>query len=236
MDAKGIQHSNHREKEDIFWDAYKDRLGISEFQHMVFDLAAWFTDNPDLSSLEEPFSHEEIDMVISNLPTDKTPGPDGFNTDFIKKCWHIVKFSFYELCQALHSGDVCLQRINGSYITLIPKVDGPVIASDFRPISLLNISVKIITKLLANRLQLVIQSLVHKNQYGFIKSRTIQDCLAWPFEYLHLCHHSMKEIDILKLDFEKVFDKIEHQSVLSIMQHKGFCSKWLEWMTMIFTS
>jgi hypothetical protein len=81
---------------------------------------------------------------------------------------------------------ICLQSINGSYITLIPKKDDAMRVSDYRPISLLNTSVKIITKILANRLQMVLPSLIHKNQYGFIKHRTIQDCLAWALEYLHV--------------------------------------------------
>jgi hypothetical protein len=49
---------------------------------------------------------------------------------------------------------------------------------DYRPISLLNTSIKVMTKLLANRLQNAMPKLVHKNQYGFLKGRTIQDCLA----------------------------------------------------------
>jgi hypothetical protein len=108
--------------------------------------------------------------------------------------------------------------------------------SDYRPISLLNNSIKIITKVLANRLQLVLPTLIHKNQYGFVKQRTIQDCLGWSLEYLHLCHQSRRKIVILKLDFEKAFDKVEHQVMLQIMKAKGFPPKWIQWMQLIFKS
>lgn len=154
---------------------------------------------------------------------------------FLKKCWPIIKTDFYNLCNAFHSADVCIRSINGSFITLIPKVDGPVRINDYRPISLLNSSVKIITKILANRLQPLITELIHANQYGFIKARSIQDCLAWSFEYLHLCHVSKKELVILKLDFEKAFDKIEHKAMIEIIK-KGFGNKWIGWMNMIFGS
>jgi retron-type reverse transcriptase len=69
--------------------------------------------------------------------------------------------------------------------------------------------------------------LVHQNQYGFIKSRIIQDCLAWSFEYLHMCHKSRIELVILKLDFEKAFDKIEHEVILDVMRRKGFPDRWM---------
>jgi hypothetical protein len=70
----------------------------------------------------------------------------------------------------------------------------------------------------------------------WIRSRTIQDCLARSFEYLHICHKSKTELIILKLDFEKAFDKIEHQAMLQIMEYKGFDNIWLGWMRSIFAS
>jgi retron-type reverse transcriptase len=75
------------------------------------------------------------------------------------------------------------------------------------------------------RMQSIITKLIHPNQYGFIKGRSIQDCLAWAFQFLLLCHHSKKEVVNLKLDFENAFDKIEHQVILEVMKHKGFNEK-----------
>ena len=51
--------------------------------------------------------------------------------------------------------------------------------------------------------------------------------LSLSLKYLHLCHQSKKEVLILKFDFVKAFDKIEHQTMLQIMHHKGFGSAWL---------
>jgi hypothetical protein len=50
------------------------------------------------------------------------------------------------------------------------------------------------------------------------------------------CHKSGKELIILKLDFEKAFDRIEHQTMLQIMKFKGFSQKWLHWMSSVFSS
>ena len=149
-------------------------------------------------------------------------------------CWPIISADFYALCEAFQTGEFCLQSINGSYITHLPKVDYPCRIGDYRPISLLNCSMKLLTKLLVNRLQKVITNLIYKNQYGFIKSMTTQDCLAWTLEYLHLCHQSKKEIIILKLDFEKAFDRMEHAAMLELMRRNGFCTTWIRWMTSIF--
>ena len=123
---------------------------------MLLNLDALLSSHHNLSSFEEPFTAEEIDHVVASLPSDKSAGPDGFNTNFIKNYCPIIKQDFYNLCHAFHYRNICLQSLNGSYITLVPKLDGPTKVNDFRPISLLNISMKIITKLLGNRLQKVI--------------------------------------------------------------------------------
>jgi hypothetical protein len=177
-----------------------------------------------------------MDDVIKAMPVDRAPGPDGFNGQFLKKCWSIVQNDFYRLAQDFWEGKLNLQNINGSYITLVPKKAVPEEVNDYRPISLTNVCLKFLTKLAANRLQEKILDCIHKNQYGFLRNRSIQDCLAWSFEYLYLCHASKKPIIILKLDFAKAFDTIEHEAILQIMRHKGFNGKWLQWTSSVLST
>jgi len=145
---------------------------------MLFDLPSLIQSHNSLIALEERFTTAEIDDIVKHWPNDKSPGPNGFSNEFIKKWWNHIKGDFYDLCWAFQENNICLQSVNSSLITLVPKIQSPTCLSDFRRISLLNGSLKLITKLLANRLQKVIIPLIHKNQYGFIKNRTIQDCIA----------------------------------------------------------
>lgn len=203
---------------------------------MLFDLASIITPVEGLENIAATILPAEVDSVVKHMPNDKAPGPDGFNGLFLKKCWNIVKNDFYLLCTGFSLSLVNLESINKSFITLVPKKNSPETVNDFRPISLMNISLKVITKVLAERLQSVILQVVHQNQYGFIRSRTIQDCLAWSYEYIHQCQQSKREIIILKLDFEKAFDTVEHSAIIQVMRHLGFPERWLTWVHAILST
>ncbi|XP_066391692.1 uncharacterized protein [Miscanthus floridulus] len=191
-----ITVTNHNDKDKILWNEFRQRLGVTEFSGFTMQPENLITTSSQLQHLEEHFTLEEIDSVIRALPNNKSPGPDGFNNEFIKAAWPIIKQDFYDLCHSFYSDDVCLGSINSSYITLIPKVDNPKYVGDFRPISLLNTSVKLLTKILANTLQSSVIPLIHRNQYGFIRTRTIKT--AW---YGHLNIYISATILRKKLSF-----------------------------------
>ena len=226
----GREITEHNEKAALLFSAYKDRLGKSREINFPLDLQQLIQPVDGLQHLSSPFSEKEIDEVIKYLPTDKAPGPDGFNGKFIKHCWHIIKRDFYALCKDFSECKVSLENINDSLITLIPKISAPLTPNDFRPISLLNSCLKVITKILANRFQSSITRMIHKNQYGFIRNRSIQDCLAWSFEYLHQCQQSGRPLIILKIDFSKAFDMMEHEAIIKILKLKGCDEIWLKWV------
>jgi hypothetical protein len=94
----------------------------------------------------------------------------------------------------------------------------------------------LLTKLLANRLQSKILDLVHANQYGFLQTRNIQDCVGWAYEYIHQCKQAGTPSVILKLDFAKAFDTVEHIAILKVFESWGFDPRWMKWLTMIMLS
>jgi hypothetical protein len=182
--------TDHSHMAGMLWACYKERMGSSEGINMQFDLSRILQRVEGLDVLSRPFEAKEMDDIVKYMPPDRAPGPDGFNGLFLKKCWHIVKEDFYALARDFHAGRVSVQNINGSHITLIPKKNAPESVNDYRPISLTNVCLKFLTKLAANRFQDHILKCIHKNQYGFIRSRTIQDCLAWTYEYTFQCQQS----------------------------------------------
>lgn len=227
---------DHDEKATAFWQCYKGRMGVTRTTSDSFGISSVIQQVPDLDGLAQPFSSEEIENVVKFMKPDKAPGPDGFTGHFIKQCWPIIKGDFYKLCSDFSSGAASLQSINGSLITLVPKKQCPETVNDYRPISLTNTCLKFLTKIIANRFQKEITRCIHANQYGFIKSRTIQDCLAWSFEYIHQCKQSKRKVVLFKIDFEKAFDTIEHSAILKILECKGFPPLVIEWVKEILSS
>jgi mannosylglycoprotein endo-beta-mannosidase len=110
----------HQEKAGILWQSFRDRLGFSTPIDENFNFSDYIHPAENLENLSAPFTHEEIDKLVSELPSDKAPGPDGFTGLFMKKCWPIIKFDFYRLCDEFWEGKVNLQSINDAFITLNP--------------------------------------------------------------------------------------------------------------------
>lgn len=106
---------------------------------------------------------------------EKARGPDGFNAHFCQVCWGIIK---HDVCKAVSNffrSGKHLKWVNSTFLELIPKVDNPEVFEKFRPISLCNVLVKKISKILANRLREMLSELVGPHQSAFIKGRNISE-------------------------------------------------------------
>ena len=82
---------DHAAKESVLFEAFKQRLGTSSKHDMKFSLQNIIKKSEGLEELTVPFTRQEIDLVIKEMPTDHAPGPDGFNGSFLKTCCPMIK-------------------------------------------------------------------------------------------------------------------------------------------------
>ena len=123
------------------------------------------------------------------------------------------------------------QHLNHTFITLIPKVNKPELVFEFRPISLCNVLYKIFSKVLANKLKRILPKIITtEHQSAFTKNCLISDNIMVAFETLHSMqhHNSVKDgFMALKLDMNKVYDRVERSFLESIMRKMGFNEYWI---------
>jgi hypothetical protein len=90
----------------------------------------------------------------------KAPGPDGFSMAFFQACWGVLKEDIRAVLADFHARGKFEKSLNSTLISLIPKVPGASELKYYRPISLVSGIYKIISKVLANRLRLVMNSII----------------------------------------------------------------------------
>ena len=117
-----------------------------------------------------------------------------------------------------------MDKLNYAHVVLIPKKSESKEVREFRPISVLNASVKIISMVLANRLKDILGDLIDNYQIGFLKSRNTLDLTVT----VQKLSNSPNEISswgfMLKLDFEKAYDTVDWDCILETLCSGGFSS------------
>ncbi|GKE44408.1 hypothetical protein Tco_1471692 [Tanacetum coccineum] len=131
--------------------------------------------NDQILELESPISNEDIRTAVWGCGVDKSPGPDGFTFEFFRKYWTVVGPDFCIAVKWFFDHGVFAIGCNSSFVALIPKVLDPKVVSDYRPISLIGSLYKVVTKILASRLSLVISDLISDVQTAFLPNRQILD-------------------------------------------------------------
>ncbi|VFQ90194.1 unnamed protein product [Cuscuta campestris] len=177
-------------------------------------------DNALLTSLP---SLEEVRDTIWSLDGDSASGPDGFNGNFFKHCWPIIKQDVLLASQEFFLGLPIPKGYGSTHISLIPKKENPKRFDDFRPISLSTFMSKINTKLVANRLKILLPKIISEEQAAFQKGKSCDDHILLTKEALH---HIDKKVfggnAIIKIDMAKAFDRMDWGYLEHILKGFGF--------------
>ncbi|GKB60968.1 sodium/hydrogen exchanger 6 [Tanacetum coccineum] len=154
-----------------------------------------------------PVSGEEIKAALFGIADDKAPGPDGFSSKFFKSAWSIVGTEFTKAIKDFFCNGRLLKEINATVLALVPKVKTLKKVSDFRPISCCTVLYKCISKVIANRIKDVLNSIVNSFPSAFIPSRQISDNIMLTQELMRNYHRMSGPSKVaFKIDINKAND------------------------------
>ena len=158
--------------------------------------------------------------MIKNLPTNKSPGPDGFKGEFYQPFREEqTPLRFF---QNIAEGG----RLSNSFYevsnTLIPRPDKDVTKKEnYRPISLMNTVAKILNKILASRIQQHIKRIIYHDQVGFIPGMQGFFNIRKSIDVIHHINQLKDKNHMISIDAEKAFNKIQHPFMIKTFQKVG---------------
>lgn len=169
------------------------------------------------------------------MKNDKSPGTDGFSAEFFKMFWvDLGDFLFRSLLFSYGKGILSHTQKQG-IITLLPKGNRlKEYLKNWRPITLLNVSYKLISGTIAFKMKAVLDKLVHENQKGFIAGRYIGENTRLLYVMLQYLEENNMPGLLMLIDFEKAFDSVSWEFIFNVLNYFNFGKYFIGWIKTMF--
>ena len=182
-------------------------------------------------SLESPISEEELLGAIRTLKPGKSPGPDGFTAHYYKTFIDILKTPLLRALEYIRTSSSASTSFTTAYVTLIPKPAKDLTdCTSYRPISLLNLDLKI----LAARLTSFLPKLIGPERVGFMPGREAWDNVIKALNLVHYAHTRGIEGLLLSTDAEKAFDRVAWDYLFATCRHIGLGPHMMAWIAALY--
>ena len=187
--------------------------------------------------LDVPISKEEILTACKDMKTGTVCGCDGLGVEFYLIFWNCLEHLLWGMYQeVINSGQLGRSSRRG-IVTLIPKRNrDPRRMESLRPLTLLNCDDKFLAKAMATRIKKVLPDIVGEEQTGFMESRQISTNIRRAIDIVAHIYQSGKKAVIVSIDFEKCFDRIEHDSIYAAMNYFNFGPHFIKLTKIFFTN
>ena len=212
----------------------KEAIDQSLVNYFLNDLVSLTKDQRDLC--EGILTKNECFYALSHMKSFKSPGIDGLPKEFYETFWDFLGDTFVKMANyCFREGKLSVtQRIG--VITLICKnQEKSHLLNFWRPISLLCVDYKIISKCITNRVKKVMGFLVNFDQTAAVEGRSIQDNIHLLRNVIDYSYQKGLKCIILSLDQAKAFDRVSHEFMFQVLKKYGFGDDLLKWVSLLYT-
>ncbi len=221
--------------ENLFTSKNIPKEDIDNYLRTI-DMPKKLTEKQKKTDCDNPISEKELENVIKNLKTGKSPGSDGLTTEFYKKYWKDIKPLYINMINETYLEGELPYTLRKAILALLFKKGDDTLLKNYRPISLTNYDYKILCFVLANRLQGVLDDIIHNNQSGYIKGRYIGANARLLADYFEHCENFKVPGVLLLLDFEKAFDSLEWDFMVKTLEKFNFGEGFIKWVKILYTN
>ena len=205
-----------------------------KIQQDLFSKVQISLSDQDSGFYENVLSADEISHAVRGLSKGKTPGSEGLPVEFYVKFWDQLCPILLQIYQFSFDQGFLSTSMQGSVTRLIFKKDDPKNLKNWRPISLLNVDYKILSKALTNRLSKVLTSIVGEDQTCSVPNRTIFDNLTLFRDTLNYIDLTNETGILVSLDQEKAFDRVDRSFLSNVLRRFGFGSVFERWISVLY--
>ena len=182
-------------------------------------------------NLEGPITLIEAGKTLKQMKNNKSPGSDGFTSEFFKYFWkQLGNFLVRSINTGYVNGSLSVTQRQG-VIICIPKQGKPKhFIENWRPISLLNITYKIASGTIANRLKSVLDKLINKDQTGFLAGRYIGENVRLIYDLMQYAEKNDIPGLLFIIDFKKAFDSVSWHFITEVLKFFKFGNSIIRWV------
>ena len=182
--------------------------------------------------LEKDITERDLHQALRELKPNKAPGPDGLTRAFYLKFWDVLKHNYIESIKETLREDELSEMQKRGAIRISHKKGDRTKLGNYRPITLLNVDLKILSRLLSKRLSLVLASLIHENQ-KCVPGRHITDNIHLIQDLIDWINNNGEAAALLLFDQEKAFDRLSHHFLFKTLQAFGFGGNFIKWVKIL---
>ncbi|KAJ0055440.1 hypothetical protein NL108_018665 [Boleophthalmus pectinirostris] len=184
--------------------------------------------------LSRDFTLLELEKSLKSFKRGKSPGADGLPVEFYHEFWDILAPDLLAVFMDLGRLGQLLDSFRTGIVTLVPKDRDKTDLTNWRPITLLNVDLKIFSKILASRLSMFLGDLIHPDQGCAVPGRRITDSLVLIRDTICYARDRNIRLVVLNLDFEKAFDRVSHQYLFEVLRNVGLPDRFIEWVGLLY--
>ena len=223
----------NKEIEKFYRNLFKKGIkkSLTEMKAMLDKISIPTLKEEHIHKCDKEITEKELLNVIKSFSNNKSPGNDGLTKELYEFFWNDLKQPFMDAIKETKMRNKLITSQRQAVIKLVEKKDKDKrFIKNWRPISLLNVDYKIISKVFALRVKEVLSDLISSQQTAYVPFRCISESGRLISDVIEMAELLKLRVYLVTIDIEKAFDSLDHTFLEAVLEKSGFGKYFIDWI------